>query len=50
MLEVVGGAQQTDEEMCRGRGWGGTKQGIDRKGYKQGWLHVKRGQSVLLSD
>lgn len=49
MLERVGGTVQTDEAMCRGRGTGRNREGVDRKGCKRGWSCVKRARLVHLS-
>ena len=50
MFEGGGGTVPTDEAMCRGRGFREKQRGgIDRRGYKRGWSHVKRVRSVCLS-
>lgn len=40
----------TEEAMCMGKGeQGGTNRGVDRRGYKSSWLHVKQVRWVQLS-
>lgn len=45
-----GWAVELCEGICRGRGSGKNKERRDRKGYKKGWSHVKRGRWAHLAD